>query len=394
MKRIGLLILALVLSTLSISSRANATNSLDLSRYQSETLEEAFKAENIDFDFSTSPYDETNTTNKTILYLFRKNGCENCQSFLQFIARDLLPRYADRLIVKSYEVSENNRINMSLLSRLADFYDQQPENDTYSTPAVIIGTTYSSGYVDTARQAEIKSVLDNHDTFDPVKSINQGTTNLMQGAQTTFTSGQAKLLSDTGLNSQFHLVATPINRAQVSLRDYTYVSALDLSLYNYTTKINLLNGKYTITLPVTKNYQSYRVAHLDASGKITEEFIPTVEKSTITFTTTHLSEYVIYGRSQKPIDANTTPDQKPTVPIITEIYPTVSEIQPKNTSTNTDATQKKSTPTVPNAGDSTLSRQATLNYPTILTTGLTFLAISAICYRKVNQNLIKKSTKR
>lgn len=349
MKKIVALVLTLVLSVLAPISKVSATNTIDLSAYASETLEEAFTSDSISFDFTTSNYDESDVTNKTILYVFRKDGCSNCKNFLQFIASTLLPNYADKFVVKSFEVSQNPS-NMNLVSRLAEFYGQKSTTGSYGTPIVIAGTTYSTGYVDPARQSEIESVIKSGDTFDPISAINQGTTSILSGSQKTFNDQQISFNSNTGLNNNFKLITAPINRQNVALNDYEYISAYDISLYNYTTKVALPNGQYTITIPVNKSYVFYRVAHIDNNGKIDEEFDAVAQNGNISFTTTHLSEYAVYGRNYEPA---------------------VSATQA--------AAKNKNLPANPNTSDPALI------YSLVLASGIALLTISLIGYRKASK---------
>lgn len=301
MKKIGLAVFALLLALFAPVQNASALGTIDLSAYTSETLEEAFTEDGITFDFSTSSYDESNTTNKTIIYLARKNGCLNCKNFLNFIANELLPNYADKFVVKSYEISQHQN-NYNLISKLATFYGQ-PFDGGFTTPAVAAGTTFSTGFVDAARQAEIKSVITSGDTYDAVAAINAGASSYTSGSAVNFNDQNVQLHAAQGFNDRFSLRVTPIDRSSVVLNGYEYIKAYDISLYNYSTKVAVKNNNLQITLPVNNTYASYRVAYVE-NGQIVEEFDVTRNNDTISFTTTHLSEYVIYGN--KSADANKT----------------------------------------------------------------------------------------
>lgn len=297
MKKAFIAILTFLISTIfPLASVSAAGADIDMSIYPSETLAEAFQEDAINFDFSTSDYNEADTTGKTIIYVFRKDGCGNCKNFLQFIADDLLPNYADKFVVKSFEVS-NNQINMSLVSKLAKFYGQESTDGKYGTPIVVAGSTFSTGFVDAARQAEIKSVITSGDTYNAVTAINQGVTSFEAGSKTNFNANGVTFTSNTGLNSNFHLKADPVDKSGVKLAGYDYIAAYDISIYNYATVVELTGGSYRITLPVSKTYDAYRVAYINAAGQIAEEFDAEAGKGTITFTTTHLSNYAVYGRN-------------------------------------------------------------------------------------------------
>lgn len=305
-KKVKIMFLLSIFSVLLPVNSALAADAIDLSAYTSETLEEAFQADSITFDFSTSNYNEAVTANKTILYVFRKDGCSNCKRFLEFIASDLLPSYADKFVVKSFEVSQNPS-NMNLVAKLAKFYGQESSTGAYGTPIVVAGSTFSTGFVDEARRAEIKSIIQNGDTYDAVAEINKGVTSFETGTRTSFTSDGVTFTSATGLNNYFHIETIPLNLSTIKLNGYDYISAYDISLYNYNTVVPVSSGQYTITIPVDKAYDTYRVAYIDATGKIAEEFDTTAENGKITFRTTHLSDYAIYGRGASVKDSTKNP---------------------------------------------------------------------------------------
>lgn len=115
-----ILAFAAIISTFILSSNvAAASVTVDLSKYASETLSETFAAENISYDFASSNYRDTNDV--TTIYVFRKDGCKNCENFYNFIKNNLLPAHGDKFRVVSYELSQNNR-NFTLLEQIADAY--------------------------------------------------------------------------------------------------------------------------------------------------------------------------------------------------------------------------------------------------------------------------------
>lgn len=317
MRKILAAVFAFLSPLMFLAGNAMAADTIDMSRYPSETLEQAFQADNITFDFSASNYDDTNTTGKTILYVFRKDGCSYCKNFLQFIADELLPNYASKFVVKSFEV-KNNPINMGLVSKLAEFYGQASANGSYGTPIVVAGSTFSTGKVETARQVEIKSIVAGGDTYDAITEINQGVTSFKSGTLTTFNNNNVSLVSNSGLNNNFYLQASPVNKSTVALNGYEYINAYDISLYNYNTVVPISGGQYKITLPVSKAYETYRVAYIDGNNQIAEEFdVTSAQNNTITFTTTHLSNYAVYGRNGSGVVAsNNVKNPKTADPVV------------------------------------------------------------------------------
>jgi len=105
-KSIYLIGFAILLSIFMVPTRTLAQD-LDLSKYHSETLQEAFQKENITYDFTN--YQETN--DMVPIYLFRLDGCGNCKGFLNFVANDLLVNHKEKFKIISYEM-KNYPINI------------------------------------------------------------------------------------------------------------------------------------------------------------------------------------------------------------------------------------------------------------------------------------------
>ena len=79
-------------------------------------------------------------------------------------------------------------------------------------------------------------------------------------------------------------------------------------MYNGNVVVPLSNGSFKIRIPIQANYNTYKVAYVK-DGKIQENFKATYSNGFIEFTTTHLSEYVVYGTNN--VTTNPKPEEKP-----------------------------------------------------------------------------------
>ena len=310
-----ILAFAAIISTFILSSNvAAASVTVDLSKYASETLSETFAAENISYDFASSNYRDTNDV--TTIYVFRKDGCKNCENFYNFIKNNLLPAHGDKFRVVSYELSQNNR-NFTLLEQIADAYGQKSANGSYATPAVIVGNTMSTGVVDSTRQQEITNLITAGTTDDVTDS-----SDIKNNMKSIFTDSGITLTTSDKYYPNHALSVLPTDASSLTLTNYEYISAHDISLMNNAVTVPLSNTSLTITIPVTKTYKKYKVAYIE-NGQISETIDASYQNGSIIFNTSHLSKYAVYGSN-------------------TEV------LTPSETVETT--TPKKSAPTAPNGG--------------------------------------------
>lgn len=302
MKKLTLLFTAII-TAVTLSPSAIAAP-VDLSRYASETLEETFAAEQITYDFQNSDYNDNNDV--VTIYVFRKDGCINCKNFYNFVKNTLLPNYGSKFRVVSYELSQN-KINFTLLNQLADFYNQKPADGIYPTPIVIVGNTISKGSVNSTRQQEIVDIINSNTTFDAVDELNAGITNINNSLKTEFTATSGIILNTATPYYRSHsLTSTPINVSNLTLdgyKDYEYITAHDINFMNNNTPIPLSNTKLTIRIPITNTHKSYKVAYIK-NGKISEVIDAKYQNGFITFETSHLSEYAVYGTNTVALTPN------------------------------------------------------------------------------------------
>lgn len=301
-KGIYLVGLAILLSVFMIPTSAYAED-LDLSRYHSETLQEAFQKENITYDFSN--YQET--SDMVPVYLFRLDGCGNCKGFLNFVASDLLVNHKEKFKIVSYEM-RNDPINIGLRDKVQNFLGESVN----VTPYIIIGDKTFSGYIDSTKQTQIKEAIislynsnDKYDVFDD-----------MQNNKKVFSDADITFTSEKGIDKNYTLKATKIDASNVKLDDeYSYLTAYDITMYNGVTVVPMNNGSFEIRIPVDTKYDMYKVGYIN-SGNIAEVLDATYDNGFVVFTTTHLSEYAVYGKNRRGIDTsvavdNTVTEQNP-----------------------------------------------------------------------------------
>lgn len=360
-----ILAFAALFASFAFSTNASAAS------YVSETLEETFTNENIDYDFTKSNYSDSG--DKVTIYVFRNAGCSNCKNFYNFVKSQLLENYADQFKVVSYELSQN-RVNFTLLEQLASFFNQTSSNSRYGAPIVIVGSTMSQDFVTSSREQEIINLINSHTTYDVMQELNDGVTNINDSLKTQFTaSNNATLKTSDPFYRSHTFNSTAIDASSVKLDDYEYISAYDLTFANGTTPVALTNTNLTISLPVNKTYKSYKVVYLNR-GSIAETYDATYQNNQVTFNTSHLSEYAIFG-------TNTTSSPAPVVPI----DPT-TPAQNNSTTSNQKTTKTRIIPTAPNtsAGSTASSHTQRTNpsYLELLTIALILSGIGFMAYRK------------
>lgn len=352
-----ILALAAIISTFALSNSAFATSPVNdnLSKYYGETLKETFAIEGIEYDFSTSNYSDERDDVPTI-YAFRKEGCNICRSFYSyFIRTKLLPNYGDKFRIVSYEVSKNTD-NYFLLSQIADTLGQ-PITSSYATPAVVIGDTISFGNLSSNREDEIINLIENGTT-----DIVNDTSNPRVLPTTSFTDATTGItLNTTDKYYTTHtLSATATDASNLTLDGYEYISAHNINLMNGAITVPLANTSLTLSIPVTKTYKTYKVAYIE-NGQIAKVIDAVYQNGLVTFNTSHLSEYAIYGSNTETL----TP---------TEV-----------TETSATTTVKKAAPTAPNGGV-----QSANAISTNVTTLILLLGISGVVFT-YRQNRAKRS---
>lgn len=300
-KNIIFMFLIILVSVIVIPTSTFALG-LDLTGTTSETLSEAFDAESIT-GYDLSNYSESG--DKVPIYVFRKDGCLNCKNFLTYIKEVLLPQYGDKFKVVSYELS-GNASNFNLLDKVATFFNQK--QTAYATPYVVVGSKTFSGaiYHDSSMRAEIEATIKSNDTYDVIDEMVNGNQNINNNK--IFTDNDVTFISEGILSSSYTLKASAVDLKNITLDQFNYVAAYDISMYNGGTIVPLTNGSFQIKIPVAEVYDTYKVAYVD-NGAIAEVLDATYENGFVTFTTTHLSEYAVYGMNN-PVSSSDVVNEK------------------------------------------------------------------------------------
>lgn len=297
-KKIVFFILLFMAAVLVIPSSVGAAG-LDLSKYTSESLNDAFTDEAITgVDYGNY----TDSGDKVVIYLFRGKGCQNCINFLNYVKDTLIPKYGEKFKVVSYKVAESgvSNTNFNLLDKTASFLNGKSSDGTYATPYIVIGDQSFSGVIDSQKKAQIEATIQSDTRYNVLDEMVKGTANVENNKN--FTDGGVTFTTNKALSSNHTLKVSNINAQNIKLRDFNYIVAYDISMYNGSTIVPLSGGSFHIKIPVTTKYDSYKVAYIK-NGAVAEEFAATYENGFVSFTTTHLSEYAVYGKNNS-INAN------------------------------------------------------------------------------------------
>lgn len=306
-KSISIIILMILIAIFIIPSHTNAAG-VDMSKYTSEDLVTTFNTEGVT-NYDLTKYNTANSKRVNI-YIFRGDGCINCKNlYTHYIAPKLLASHGDKIKIISYEV-KNNRQNYNLLDKAKTLLNEQAAS--YATPTVIIGNkTFSGDLVanNAAQiQAEIESAIDalynSNNRYDIIEELAGKLVFTDNTNNITFT-------SNTRLDTSYVLKTTLVdNSAVVAEEGYTYITSYDIAMYNGTVIVPLTGGSYKIKIPITDRYDTYKVSYIE-NGIIKENFNATYSNNYIEFTTTHLSEYAVYGFNNPVTDSGVDKNQTP-----------------------------------------------------------------------------------
>lgn len=134
-------------------------------KYESKTLQEALKDEEIKYDLGD--YEESD--DQVTIYLFRGKGCSHCYEFLEYVSSKLIKEYGDKIKVVTYEVW-NNKNNSKLMQKVSDYF----KDDASGVPYIVIGKKTFNGYAESMND-DLKEAIDNlydseerFDVFDKI----------------------------------------------------------------------------------------------------------------------------------------------------------------------------------------------------------------------------------
>lgn len=307
-KTINIIFLIILITAFILPSKVYSAV-LDLDKYTSENLVDTFAKEGVT-NPNLTKYNQPNSKRVNI-YIFRKDGCVNCKNlYTYYLANKLLDSHGDKIKITTYEIGTNT-INLELLSAAKTLLNEQAA--FYSTPTIFIGNKTFSGDLASSdpsvpqKQAQIEQAIDNlynsSNRYDILEEL---------AGKKTFTDSSANitLISDTRLDKKYTLKATVVDNKNVVFgENYHYLTSYDISMYDENNiVVPLTSGSYKIRIPINANYDSYKVGYIK-DGKIQEELNATYINNYIEFTTTHLSEYAIYGINHKKPDENSNVDK-------------------------------------------------------------------------------------
>lgn len=298
--------LLLMVAALVIPNSVGAAG-LDLSKYTSENLSDAFTDEAITgVDYGNY----TDSGDKVVIYLFRGKGCRNCINFLNYVKDTLIPKYGEKFKVVSYKVAESGvtNTNFNLLDKTASFLNGKSSDGTYATPYIVIGDQSFSGAIDNQKKAQIEAAIQSDTRYDVLDEMVKGTTNVEDNKN--FTDGGITFTTNKALSSTHTLKVSNINAQNIKLGDFNYIAAYDISMYNGGTIVPLSGGSFRIKIPVSTKYDIYKVAYIK-NGSVAEEIAATYQNGFVSFTTTHLSEYAVYGKNNNIVQNITNGEKNP-----------------------------------------------------------------------------------
>ena len=115
--------------------------------------------------------------------------------------------------------------------------------------------------------------------------------------------------SKNELNKAYVLRTKGIKVSDLTLDGYLPISGYDISVYNGSEIVEMQNGEFEITIPVAVKYDNYVVAYIK-DGKIIETIDATYKDGFVTFKTSHLSEYAVFGKNLSNTSETTKETEK------------------------------------------------------------------------------------
>lgn len=340
-KILSVMTLIILISIFIIPLRVKAAV-IDLSKYKSEDLVTTFNIEGIT-NYDLTKYNLSNDKRVNI-YIFRGDGCINCKNlYTYYIANKLLASHGDKIRIISYEV-KNNKLNYGLLNEAKTLINEQASS--YATPIMFIGNkTFSGDLVvnnATQQQAKIENAIDDlynsSNRYDIIEEL--AGKNVFTDNTTNIT-----LTSATRLDKNYILKVSEVdNKGVVANEGDMYIVSYDISVYNGNVVVPLSNGSFKIRIPVNTKFDNYKVAYVK-DGKIQEEFKATYNNNCVEFTTTHLSEYVVYGSNNKKPDVdqdvNLNPDPDENLDVTPDLNKKPNVTLDNNNTTNKNGLSEK-----------------------------------------------------
>lgn len=139
-----------------------------------------------------------------------------------------------------------------------------------------------------------------------------------------YESGSVRLSTHTQISPDYIFKATQKELTEEEMQkilmdSYQYISLYDISFYHGDEKVSISNQALTIRIMVDDEYDAYKVAYIE-NGEIKEEIPAVYEDGCIIFTTTHLSEYAIYGMNESSIVTEENPQTGDSIVMIVSAF--------------------------------------------------------------------------
>lgn len=107
--------------------------------------------------------------------------------------------------------------------------------------------------------------------------------------------------SKSELDKAYVLKTNTINVVDLVVDGYTPISGYDINIYKGNEIVEMKNGEFEITIPIAVKYDKYVVAYVK-DGKVIETLDATYNNGFVTFKTSHLSEYAVFGKNENSND--------------------------------------------------------------------------------------------
>ena len=111
--------------------------------------------------------------------------------------------------------------------------------------------------------------------------------------------------SKSELGKAYILKTDTIKVNDLVVEGYSPISGYDINVYNGNEIVEMKNGEFEITIPIAVKYDKYIVAYVK-DGKVIETIDATYNDGFVTFKTSHLSEYAVFGKNEN----NSTNDKE------------------------------------------------------------------------------------
>ena len=142
--------------------------SIVLAKTKVLNLKETLASESINANLSN--YKET--SDQVTIYLFRGNGCEHCENFLNYLS-SIIDNYGKYFKLRSYEVW-NNDDNQELMNKVGEYFNYDVTSKEFGVPFIIIGEETFSGFTDSKKTTILNAITEEYNAnskFDILEEL-------------------------------------------------------------------------------------------------------------------------------------------------------------------------------------------------------------------------------